>query len=360
MNIPEQERWQAILRRDATYDGEFVFGVKTTGIFCRASCPARKPKPENIVFYETTDAAIEAGFRACLRCKPLSVSHEQRRIAMIERACVLIRDADTRLTLDEVAAQVDMSPHHFHRVFRSVTGVTPKDYQVMITKSRMECALRKPQSMTDAMLDAGFASSSRFYESAPALLGMSPKNFRAGGDGERIRMAAVPSALGVLLIAATHKGICALEFGDSAHALQARLKERFQNAIFIEGDDEFNQWIAQTTAHIKQPSSVLDMPLDIQGTVFQQQVWKALREIPLATTQSYLEVATRIGKPKSVRAVANACGANKIAVVIPCHRVIASDGSSGGYRWGVARKASLLASEARAKIRVKTRAGAKN
>jgi AraC family transcriptional regulator, regulatory protein of adaptative response / methylated-DNA-[protein]-cysteine methyltransferase len=348
----EETRWQAVLQRNKAFDGEFVFAVKTTGVFCRPSCASKTAKRENVSFFETTHLALAAGFRACKRCKPDGMSHEHMRNEMIQRACELIKNSDVPITLDTLATEIGMSPHHLHRVFKEVIGLTPKDYQKAITKARVTDALDSSSSITAAIYDAGFNSSGRFYEGADAMLGMTPKVFRKGGDGEEIRYAVEPCALGVILIAATIRGVCAIEFGDSAHDLVARLRERFTKADFKPADTAFKKWIGKVLSFIEQPAQptgLSDMPLDIQGTAFQQRVWKALQEIPLGKTASYADVAVSIGSPKAVRAVAQACASNQIAVVIPCHRVVRSDGSLSGYRWGVARKTELLKREAKLK-----------
>jgi AraC family transcriptional regulator, regulatory protein of adaptative response / methylated-DNA-[protein]-cysteine methyltransferase len=344
--LSDDHLWDAVQQKDSYFDGEFVFAVVTTGIYCRPSCPSKAAKRQNVRFFETTTLALAAGFRACKRCKPDGISQEHTRNALIERACSLITTSVSPLTLNDLSAELDMSPHHLHRVFKAVTGVTPKDFQKAVLKSRMQAALAKPQSITDAIYDAGFNSSGRFYEGADAMLGMTPQSLRRGGQGASIRYAVEPCGLGVILVAATPRGVCAIEFGDSAHDLVDRLRQRFSNATLEPADTVFRQWIGKILAFIEHPQGLLDMPLDIQGTVFQQRVWNALQDIPSGQTASYAQVAEKIGQPTAVRAVARACATNQVAVVIPCHRVVRSDGSLSGYRWGAERKAELLRREA--------------
>ena len=344
--LTDDKRWDAVQQRVRYFDGEFVFAVVTTGIYCRPSCPSKAAKRQNVRFFDTTSLALAAGFRACKRCKPDGISQEHARNDLIERACSLITANASPLTLNDLSAELDMSPHHLHRVFKLVTGVTPKDFQKAVLKARVQAALAKPQSITEAIYDAGFNSSGRFYEGADAMLGMTPQSLRRGGQGASIRYAVEPCALGVILVAATPRGVCAIEFGDSAHDLVDRLRLRFPKAMLEPADAQFRQWIGKVLQFIEQPQGLLDLPLHIQGTVFQQRVWKALQDIPSGQTASYAQVAEKIGQPTAVRAVARACAANEVAVAIPCHRVVRSDGSLSGYRWGVERKAELLRREA--------------
>lgn len=345
--ITDEARWQSVLKRDRDADGEFVYAVKTTGIYCRASCPSRTAKREHVSFFETTFAAREAGFRPCKRCNPDGISHEHARNDMIAAACEAIK-RDPRVTLAQLAAAAGLSTYHFHRVFKQTTGLTPKEYQRSLQTARVTAALKEADTVTAAIYDAGFNSSSRFYEDAGTTLGMSPTAFRKGAAGEEIRYAVEPCALGVILVAATTRGVCAIEFSDSAHALVARLRERFSKATLQPADAAFKSWIGRILAYIEHPRGVLDLPLNVQGTVFQRRVWKALRDIPAGETASYAEVAQKIGAPTATRAVAQACASNQLAVAIPCHRVVRSDGALSGYRWGPERKAELLKREERA------------
>jgi AraC family transcriptional regulator of adaptative response/methylated-DNA-[protein]-cysteine methyltransferase len=338
-------RWKAVLAKDAARDGEFVFAVSTTGIYCRPSCPARTPKRGNVRFFDSPELARRAGFRACKRCHPDDASAREKQVRAILRACALIEQSEERVTLDELAAKVGLSPYYFHRLFKDVTGVTPRDFHRARQISRVGAALATAGSVTDALYDAGFSSSGRFYENTNAMLGMKPAAWRAGGAGEEIRYCVHPCALGLVLVAATERGVCTIEFGDSADELTTRLQERFPKARFAPADAEFDAWLRRLLAHLDRPSAALDLPLDVRGTAFQQQVWKALRDLKPGETASYAEVAARIGKPKSVRAVARACASNILGVAIPCHRVVRSDGGISGYRWGVERKRALLAKE---------------
>ncbi len=349
INDQSDSRWQAVLGRDKEFDGEFVYAVKTTGVYCRASCPSRVAKRGNVAFFDTTIDAQAAGFRACKRCNPDGVSLEHARNAAVSAACDFLKASAGSVALAALAEHAGMSAHHFHRVFKSVTGVTPKAYQKTIQQSRITAALSKNKTVTDAIYDAGFNSSGRFYENAETILGMTPASYKSGGKNEDIRYAAEPCALGVIMVAATPRGVCAIEFGDSAHDLVERLRTRFPLAHFQPADEIFKTWLGKILEFIdhpgKQPRGLLDLPIDIQGTVFQQRVWRALRDIPAGATLSYSEVAQKIGKPKAVRAVASACAGNSIAVLIPCHRVVRSNGELSGYRWGIARKAELLKRE---------------
>lgn len=342
----DDAQWEGILRKDAQLDGTYLFAVKTTGIYCRPSCPSRTPKRVNVAFYATTQLARDAGFRACLRCAPDGPSKRQLQTQAILQACRIIEASPERISLHELAAQVNLSPHHFHRIFKDVTGVTPLDYHKARQISQIGQSLKSTASVTEAIYDAGFSSSGRFYENTNAMLGMTPKAYKAGGAGEMIRYAVRSSALGLVLVAATARGICTIEFGDDEAELTARLTQRFPQSTMLPEDAQFSAWLAKLLAQIQLPQSALDLPLDIRGTVFQQQVWKALQDIPLGQTLSYSEVAERIGKPKAVRAVATACASNVLALAIPCHRVVRSNGELSGYRWGVDRKRSLLDAEA--------------
>ena len=335
-------RWAAVVARDKAADGTFVTAVRTTGIYCRPSCTARRPLRENVSFYESNEEAEAAGFRACKRCKPNAPAGEGEHTAKIAEACRMIEIAETPPKLDELAISAGMSPYHFHRVFKAVTGVTPKAYAVAHRQNRVRDALKGDKSVTEAIYEAGFNSSGRFYADAAKSLGMKPGEFRAGGANIEIRHATAPCSLGQILVAATDKGVCAIFFGDDPKALDQELHNRFPRAKLIAGDREFGKLVAKVVAYVEAPHKDLDLPLDIRGTAFQHQVWAALREIPPGETVTYGDIARRIGKPAAVRAVGTACGANHIAVAIPCHRVLGSDGKLTGYRWGTARKRALL------------------
>jgi AraC family transcriptional regulator, regulatory protein of adaptative response / methylated-DNA-[protein]-cysteine methyltransferase len=343
--IQADPRWTALVQRDKSFDGEFVYAVTTTGIYCRPSCPSRLAKPANIRFFDTTDLAREAGYRACKRCKPEEMTLDIRRNDLVEAACRSLEQSASGVGLEELARGAGLSTHHFHRIFKQATGLTPKSYFKALQARRLQASLASAGSVTEALYDAGYNSSGRFYEQGAPSLGMTPKVFKSGGLGERIRYAVEPCALGVIIVAATPRGVCGIEFGESAHALVEGLRLRFPRATFEPGDPSFRGWVGRVLAYIDHPSGLLDLPLDIQGTVFQRRVWQALRDIPSGSTASYAQVAATIGQPQAVRAVAQACASNQLAVVVPCHRVVRSDGSLSGYRWGTARKAELLRRE---------------
>lgn len=345
--ITEQQRWQAVEQRDARADGQFVFAVKTTGIFCRPSCSARRPLRENTGFYATPEAALEAGFRACKRCQPDKLAPELQRIARIEQACRIIEASDSPLTLDELAGQVAMSSFHFHRLFKSITGLTPNEWQKAHRARRLRGALAQGKEVTKAIFDAGFQSGSAFYHQADAALGMTASQYRNGGDRAHVKFVVGTCQLGEFLVAESERGICAILLGEQAESLISELETEFPRSQLTPGDEAFESRVAQVISFIESPGAEFILPLDIRGTAFQQQVWQALRAIPPGTTMSYSELAARIGKPAAVRAVAGACAANTLAVAIPCHRVIRSDGGLSGYRWGVERKRQLLENETR-------------
>ena len=338
-------RYDAIRRRDPASDGAFFYGVQTTGVYCRPSCAARLARRENVSFHPTCDAAERAGFRPCKRCRPNEPALGERHAALVRRACRTIDAAETPPALAELAGAAGLSPYHFHRVFKDVTGVTPKAYAAARRANRVQDGLREAGSVTAAIYDAGFNAPSRFYEGAAGRLGMTPGTYRAGGTGEAIRFAVGECSLGSVLVAATAKGVCAIAFGDDPAALLHGLQDRFPKAELVGGDPAFEATVAQVVGAVEAPGTGLDLPLDIRGTAFQQRVWQALRAIPPGRTATYAEVAAALGAPAAVRAVAGACAANTLAVAIPCHRVIRSDGALSGYRWGVERKAALLRRE---------------
>jgi AraC family transcriptional regulator, regulatory protein of adaptative response / methylated-DNA-[protein]-cysteine methyltransferase len=340
----DDARWDALRRRDS--DSSFTYAVLTTGIFCRPTCAARLPRRENVRFFASPAAAEKAGYRACKRCRPTEASAAERQSALIAKACRLIEDAEELPSLDVLAAAAGMSRFHFHRVFKAVTGVTPKAYGDAHRRTRVHSELGRSDTVTAAIYGAGFNSNGRFYAAAPDMLGMTPTAFRAGGQGEAIRFALGECSLGAILVAATEKGVCAIQFGDDPEALLRDLQDRFPKARLIGADAGFEQLVARVVGLVEAPAQEHDLPLDVRGTAFQQRVWQALRAIPAGTTASYAEIAARIGRPKAVRAVAQACAANALAVAIPCHRVVRTDGSLSGYRWGVARKQALIAREA--------------
>lgn len=341
----DEDRWQAVVARDPAADGAFFYSVRTTGVYCRPGCPARLALRKNVCFYTTCREAEAAGFRPCKRCRPTEAHLAGRRAEIVARACRLIEEADEVPNLDELASSVGMSSYHFHRIFKACTGLTPKGYAAAHRAKRVRDELVQGSSVTRAIYGAGFNSNGRFYEASTGVLGMTPTTFRAGGDGTAIRFAIGECWLGPILVATSDKGVCAILLGDDPDVLARDLQDLFPKAQLIGGDAEFEQLVAQVVGFLESPSIGLDLPLDIRGTAFQQRVWEALREIPAGSTASYAEVAERIGAPKSVRAVARACAANTLAVAIPCHRVVRTDGSLSGYRWGVERKGELLRRE---------------
>ncbi len=334
-------------RRAAECDGEFFYAVRTTGVFCRPSCGARAPRRENVAFYATCAEARAAGFRPCKRCRPGEPSIAEQRAALVASACRLLESAPVPPTLAQLAAAAGLSPSHFHRVFRAVTGITPKSYAQGHRAARVREGLEAGTgTVTDVIYDAGFGSNGRFYATSTDVLGMTPTSFRAGGRDAVIRFAAGECSMGAVVVAATDKGICAILLGDDAEALVQDLQDRFPNAELVGGDAEFEATVARVIGAVEAPGIGLDLPLDVRGTAFQQRVWQALREIPPGATASYADIANRIGSPTAVRAVARACASNAIAVAIPCHRVVRSDGGLSGYRWGIERKRTLLEREA--------------
>ena len=345
-SLIDDECWIAIVNRHRSAENEFFYSVTTTGVYCRPDCPSRRPRREHVRRHATCEEAERAGFRPCRRCRPNEPSITERYTATVVAACRLIETAEEMPTLDALAEAVGMSRFHFHRIFKAITGCTPRAYAAAQRADRMREALTKPGTVTDAIYDAGFNSNGRFYATSAEILGMSPGTFRSGGPKETIRFAVGACSLGAILVAATVRGICAISLGDDPQALVCALEARFPSAELIGGDREFEALVARVVGFVETPALGLDLPLDIRGTAFQQRVWQALRDIPLGTTLSYRELAARIGSPAATRAVARACAANPIGVAIPCHRVIRADGTLASYRWGVERKRALLDREA--------------
>lgn len=346
----DDARWQAVLDRDAASDGRFVYAVRTTGVYCRPTCPSRRGRRENVTFYDTCAAAEAAGYRPCRRCRPdqARAPAASRHAEAVARACRMIDEAEEIPDLAALAAAAGLSPFHFHRVFRAVTGITPRAYASARRARRLREELAQADvTVTEAIYGAGFNSSSRFYAASKAMLGMTPTAYRRGGEDARIRFTIGQSSLGAVLVAASDKGVCAIALGDDPEALARDLQDRFPHARLVGDDPAFADLVAQVVGLVDQPSRGLNLPLDLRGTAFQQRVWQALREIPPGCTVSYAELARRIGRPQAVRAVANACAANSLAVAVPCHRVVRRDGDLSGYRWGVERKRALLAREAK-------------
>jgi AraC family transcriptional regulator of adaptative response/methylated-DNA-[protein]-cysteine methyltransferase len=341
----DDSRWQAVVSRDPAADGEFFYSVRTTGVYCRPTCASRLALRKNVRFHPTWRDAEGAGFRPCKRCKPTGESIAARHAAAVAQVCRIIEKSEEMPSLDDLADSIGMSSYYFHRVFKKLTGLTPKGYAAAHRSSRVRHELRRRATVTEAIYGAGFNSNSRFYEASNEILGMTPKSFQAGGCGTSIRFAIGESWLGAILVAASDRGICAILLGDDPDDLARDLQDRFPEAHLIGGDAGFEQLVAKVVGFVELPSIGLDLPLDIRGTAFQQRVWEALRQIPTGSTASYADIAKRIGLPRSVRAVAQACSANALAVAIPCHRVVRTDGSLSGYRWGVERKEQLLRRE---------------
>ncbi|HKE44657.1 MAG TPA: bifunctional DNA-binding transcriptional regulator/O6-methylguanine-DNA methyltransferase Ada [Steroidobacteraceae bacterium] len=344
--------WRACLERDTSFDGQFVFAVRTTGIYCRPSCPARKPLRKNVQFFAAPELARQAGFRACKRCQP-DRSHLRNPLAeRVLSICHYIRSAhDESLTLTRLGKRFSFSPAHLQRVFKQYVGISPLAYAEAVRMDQLKLALQDGASVTDAIYASGFSSSSRVYERAARAIGMTPRRYKDRGRGEQIRFSIVPSALGRVLVAATAKGICAVQLGDDDEALEAVLRKEFSGATIERSDREHADWVRGVVALAEGRAPHLSLPLDIRGTAFQQQVWRALRKIPAGRTRSYAEVARSIGRPQATRAVAQACGANPTALVVPCHRVVQSDGGLGGYHWGIERKRRVLEAERKAQER---------
>lgn len=341
----DERRWQAVCERDARADGQFVFAVLTTGVCCRPTCRSRRALRENVRFYPDVATAQAEGFRPCKRCQPEKSDPQQQKVEKVAAACRLL-EQETPMTLEALARQAALSPFHFHRLFKSVTGMTPKAWQQAWRARRLREALGQGAKITDAALSAGFPDNSSYYQQADAALGMTARQFRRGGEDLDITWVCGDGPLGRCLVAESERGVCAVLPGESDALLCAELASLFPNARLHPGDEAFRQRVAQVFSHLDDHRQPFSLPLDLRGTAFQLQVWQALRQIPAGETRSYRQVAQSIARPRAVRAVASACAANKLALVIPCHRVVREDGALSGYRWGTARKALLLAREA--------------
>jgi AraC family transcriptional regulator, regulatory protein of adaptative response / methylated-DNA-[protein]-cysteine methyltransferase len=344
--IARDPRWLQVVHRDLNADGTFWYGVSTTGIYCKPSCNSRRANPENVIFYSTQVEAIHAGFRACKRCRPGGIGSAAENALIVSKACRLIKKSEVIPSLTNLAEAAGLSASHFHRMFKEVTGVTPKAYATAHRTDQVRKHLTKAPTVTDAIYDGGFNSSGRFYEQSTAMLGMTPRRFRAGGANEELRFAVGQCSLGAILVASSDKGVASILIGEDPDVLVRNLHDQFPQATLIGGNKEYEALVAQVVGFVEAPGIGLNLPLDVRGTAFQQRVWKALREIPAGTTASYQDIARKIGSPRSVRAVAGACAANAIAVAIPCHRVVRQDGSLSGYRWGIERKRALIDREA--------------
>jgi AraC family transcriptional regulator of adaptative response/methylated-DNA-[protein]-cysteine methyltransferase len=349
--LDEAAAWDAVTARESRANGRFVFAVRTTGIYCRPSCPARRPKREHVEFFAGPEAAEAAGYRACRRC------HPRERVTAPEAAVMRAREyleahVGERVTLDTLAEVAGMSPHHLQRTFTRVVGVSPKRYAAALRAERMKAELRRGGTVSRAVFDAGYGASSRAYDAAEAHLGMTPATYRRGGQGVHIRYVTTPTDLGTLLVAATARGVCAVMLGDDAGALDSALAAEYPNATReredlarLDAGADLRAWTESIAAHLSGTHAELAVPTDVSGTVFQERVWRELRAIPYGETRSYTEVAAAIGAPRAVRAVASACARNRVALVIPCHRVVREGGALGGYRWGLERKRRILARE---------------
>jgi AraC family transcriptional regulator, regulatory protein of adaptative response / methylated-DNA-[protein]-cysteine methyltransferase len=341
-------RWASVVACNPEADGTFYYSVQTTGVYCRPSCAARLARPENVRFHTTCEDAEKAGFRPCKRCKPHQPSLVEQHAAKVTDACRIIEASETVPGLEDLATRVGVSMYHFHRMFKQVTGLTPREYAAAHREKRVRYELGRSGTVTEAIFDAGYNSNARFYEKSKEILGMTPTNYRAGGANTEIRFAIGECSLGSILVATSDRGVCAILLGDDPDELARDLQDQFPRANLIGGDGEFEQLVAKVVGFVEAPGIGLDLPLDVRGTAFQQRVWQALCEIPAGAIASYTDIANRIGSPNAVRAVAQACAANALAVAIPCHRVVRNDGGLSGYRWGVKRKRALLAKEAHA------------
>ncbi len=330
------------MARDARQDGRFVFAVRTTGIYCRPSCPSRRPRRDSVEFFAGPDEAERAGYRACLRCKPTEVSSQAQYVA---RARQLLDNADGGVTLAQLSRRVGLSPFHLQRLFKRATGLSPREYQSARRMQQVKSGLRQGNDVTTALYDAGFGSPSRLYEKSGQQLGMTPGEYRRGGAGAHITFRIARTPLGWLLAAATERGLCAVRFGENAVALERDLRGEFHAATLGRDDAGMRRYVDPLLAMIRGENTTVDLPLDVRATAFQRKVWEKLRQIPRGQTRSYSEIARAIGRPRAVRAVARACAANPLALAVPCHRVVRKDGDRGGYRWGMERKEQLLDGE---------------
>lgn len=345
-SVADDPRWARIVARDKTADGHLWYSVYTTGVYCRPSCPSRMANPQNVLLHDTLESAKSTGFRPCKRCNPDGPSIESENAALVARACKIIEESEEEPSLEVLAVAVGRSPSYFHRLFKAATGITPKDYATAHRAAKVRQGLASGSSVTEAIYDAGFNSSGRFYEKSTGMLGMTPSQYSAGGANEEIKFAVGQTSLGAILVASSKKGVAAILLGDDPDKLVRDLQDRFPRAQLVGADRDYEALVARVVGFVAAPRIGLDLPLDIRGTAFQRRVWQALQEIPVGATVSYAEIARRIGAPTAVRAVAGACAANNLAVAIPCHRVVRSDGSLSGYAWGVERKRVLLDREA--------------
>jgi AraC family transcriptional regulator, regulatory protein of adaptative response / methylated-DNA-[protein]-cysteine methyltransferase len=346
-SVADDVRWERIVMRDRTADGQFWYSVATTGVYCRPSCPSRVANPINVQLHDTLEDAKATGFRPCKRCNPDGPSIEAENAALVAKACRIIEEREEPPSLSELADATGRSPGYFHRVFKAATGLTPKDYAAGHRARKIRQGLAHGNTVTEAIYQAGFTSSGRFYEKATEMLGMTPSRYRAGGANEEIRFAVGETSLGAILVASSRKGVVSILLGDEPDALVRSLQDRFPRAHLVGGDPDYEALVARVVGCVEAPRIGLDLPLDVRCTAFEQRVWQALREIPVGETISYAEIARRIGSPRAARAVAGACAANHLAIAIPCHRVVRHDGVLSGYAWGAERKRELLDRERR-------------
>jgi AraC family transcriptional regulator of adaptative response/methylated-DNA-[protein]-cysteine methyltransferase len=345
-SVANDPRWARIVARDKTADGHLWYSVSTTGVYCRPSCPSRTANPKNVQLHDSLESAKATGFRSCRRCNPDGPSIEAEHAALVAQACRIIEESEEEPSLEELADAIGRSPSYFHRLFKAITGLTPKDYAAAQRAKKVRQGLTSGNTVTEAIYGAGFSSSGRFYEKSTDMLGMTPSQYRAGGANEEIKFAVGQTSLGAILVASSKKGVASILLGDDPNELVHNLQDRFPKARLIGADRDYEALVARVVGFIETPGISLNLPLDVRGTAFQQRVWQALQDVPVGKTVSYAEIARRIGSPKAVRAVAGACAANNLAVAVPCHRVVRNDGSLSGYAWGVERKRVLLDREA--------------
>lgn len=345
-SVADDPRWARIVARDRTADGHVWYSVSTTGVYCRPSCPSRTANPKNVRIHGSLESAKATGFRPCKRCNPDGLSAEAENAALVAKACRIVQESEEEPSLEELADAVGRSPSYFHRMFKAATGVTPKEFAAAYRAARVRKGLATGSTVTEAIYDAGFNSSGRFYEKSTDILGMTPSKYRAGGANEEIKFAVGQISLGAILVASTKKGVAAILLGDDPDELVRNLQDRFPNAHLIGAESSYEALVARVVGFVEAPRIGFDLPLDVRGTLFRERVWKALQEVPAGTVVSYAEIARRIGAPRSVRALVGACAANNLAVAIPCHRVVRNDGSLSRYAWGIERKQVLIKREA--------------
>ncbi len=348
--VGDDIKWQAVADRDARFNGTFVYAVNTTGVYCRPSCPSRRPHRNNVLFFSSIEQAKRCGFRECLRCHADSQTAADPKVELTMRTCRLLEtNSDVGHSLRELAGQLGVSPFRLQRIFKSVAGITPRQYSAGLRMKHFKANLRNGDDVTQSLYDAGYGSSSRLYEGAQAKLGMTPATYRKGGQGMAISFTITDSHLGRLLVARTDRGVCSIAFGDTDSILASSLEREYPKAVIREDETGLREWVSDLLDHLNGNKPNLELPLDLQATAFQLLVWEELRRIPFGETRSYAEIATRLGRPRATRAVARACASNPVALVTPCHRVVRNDGALSGYRWGTDRKQKLLDQEKRSR-----------